>query len=100
LPEISAGLRLAMASALGGALVAEFIASNAGLGVLITQYTGTLNMASAFVCVLTLSALGYFIFRGMEAVDRFIIFWADRDRIEAVGRKRLAAWHSRLGDRP
>ncbi len=99
LPEISAGLRLAMASALGGALVAEFIASNAGLGVLITQYTGTLNMASAFVCVLTLSALGYFIFRGMEAVDRFIIFWADRDRIEAVGRKRLAAWRSRMGDR-
>jgi NitT/TauT family transport system permease protein len=99
LPEISAGLRLAMASALGGALVAEFIASNAGLGVLITQYTGTLNMASAFVCVLTLSALGYFIFRGMEAMDRFIIFWADHDRIEAVGRKRLAAWRTKMGDR-
>lgn len=99
LPEISAGLRLAMASALGGALVAEFIASNAGLGVLITQYTGTLNMASAFVCVLTLSALGYFIFRGMEAVDRFIIFWADRDRIEAVGRKRLSSWRAKMGDR-
>ncbi len=98
LPEISAGLRLAMASALGGALVAEFIASNAGMGVLITQYTGTLNMASAFVCVLTLSALGYFIFRGMEAIDRKVVFWSDRDRTETVGRRRLATWRAKMGD--
>lgn len=92
LPEISAGLRLAMASALGGALVAEFIASNAGLGVLINQYTGTLNMASAFVCVLTLSALGFFIFRGMEMLDRLVIYWTDRARTEQVSRARAAQW--------
>ena len=96
-PEISAGLRLAMASALGGALVAEFIASNAGLGVLISQYTGTLNMASAFVCVLTLSALGLFVFRSMEALDRMIVFWGDRDRTERMSRRRAAAWRSRMG---
>lgn len=98
LPEVSAGLRLAMASALGGALVAEFIASNAGLGLLITQYTSTLNMASAFVCVLTLSALGYFIFRGMEELDRYIVFWTDRDRTALVSRRRLAAWRARMGE--
>lgn len=99
LPEISAGLRLAMASALGGALVAEFIASNAGLGLLITQYTGILNMSSAFVCVLTLSAIGYFLFRGMEAIDRFVVFWSDRDRTEAVSRKRLASWRAKMGSK-
>ncbi|MGS4946829.1 ABC transporter permease [Meridianimarinicoccus sp. RP-17] len=97
LPEISAGLRLAMASALGGALVAEFIASNAGLGVLINQYTSTLNMASAFVCVLTLSALGYFIFRGMEELDRILVFWNDRDRTARVGERRKAAWAAGKG---
>jgi len=97
LPEISAGLRLAMASALGGALVAEFIASNAGLGVLINQYTGMLNMASAFVCVLTLSALGYFIFRGMEGLDRLFIYWTDRGRTEQVSRKRARQWAARRG---
>lgn len=99
LPEISAGLRLAMASALGGALVAEFIASNAGLGVLINQYTGTLNMASAFVCVLTLSALGYFIFRGMEELDRIVVFWNDRERTARVGTRRRAAWTARMAAR-
>ena len=97
LPEISAGLRLAMASALGGALVAEFIASNAGLGVLINQYTGTLNMASAFVCVLTLSAVGFAVFRGMEALDRLVVFWSDRDRTERMSRRRAAAWRAKMG---
>jgi NitT/TauT family transport system permease protein len=92
LPEVTAGLRLAMASALGGALVAEFISANEGLGVLLNQYTGTLNMASAFVCVFTLTGLGYFIFRGMEALDRYIVFWTDRDRVERVGRLRAAKW--------
>lgn len=91
-PEIMAGLRLAMASALGGALVAEFIASNNGMGKLISTYTGNLNMASAFVCVLTLSAIGFFILRGMESLDRWLVFWNDRDRTEAVGRRRAARW--------
>jgi NitT/TauT family transport system permease protein len=94
-PEIMAGLRLAMASALGGALVAEFIASNDGMGQLISTYTGNLNMASAFVCVLTLSAIGFFIMRGMEALDRWLVFWNDRDRTEAMGRARAAAWGAR-----
>ena len=100
LPEISAGLRLGMASALGGALVAEFIASNAGLGVLITQYTSTLNMASAFVCVLTLSALGYFIFRGMEELDRIFVFWTDRDRTAEISKRRAATWRKVWGAKP
>jgi len=91
-PEIMAGLRLAMASALGGALVAEFIASNNGVGKLISTYTGNLNMASAFVCVLTLSAVGFFILRGMEWIDRWLVFWTDRKRTEAVGRKRAQRW--------
>jgi NitT/TauT family transport system permease protein len=91
-PEIMAGLRLAMASALGGALVAEFIAANAGMGTLIELYTGNLNMASAFVGVLTLSAVGYAILRGMEEVDNRLVFWNDRARTEAAGRRRAAAW--------
>lgn len=91
-PEIMAGLRLAMASALGGALVAEFIAANNGIGTLISTYTGNLNMSSAFVCVLTLSAIGYVILRGMEALDRWLVFWSDRDRTEAIGRRRASAW--------
>ncbi|MCF3934910.1 ABC transporter permease [Acuticoccus sp. M5D2P5] len=100
MPDILGGLRLAMASALGGALVAEFIASNAGMGVLISQYTGVLNMASAFVCVLTLTVLGFAIFRLMEALDRFIVFWTDAERMETVSRRRARRWAERSGGRP
>lgn len=97
-PEILGGLRLAMASALGGALVAEFIAANAGMGVLINQYTGVLNMASAFVCVLTLSIVGLVLMLTMEALERRIIFWSDRVRTEVVSRRRERAWRSRRTD--
>lgn len=92
LPEIMGGLRLAMASALGGALVAEFIAANAGMGVLISRYTSVLNMASAFVCVLTLSAVGYGIIRAMEGLDRRIVFWNDRNRTTDMAAKRALEW--------
>lgn len=100
LPEIMGGLRLAMASALGGALVAEFIASNAGMGLLINQYTGVLNMASAFACVLTLTGLGFFLIWIIEAIERRVVFWADRSRLTEVGRRRALAWARGEGDAP
>ncbi len=99
LPEIMGGLRLAMASALGGALVAEFIASNAGLGVLSNEYTGVLSMASAFVCGLTLPGIGFGLIQGMEALDRRSIFWTDRTRTEEMSRRRAREWASLREDR-
>ncbi|MGV6871329.1 ABC transporter permease [Pseudochelatococcus sp. B33] len=92
MPVIMAGLRLAMASALGGALVAEFIAANEGMGVLLKTYTGTLNMPAAFACLLTLTALGFFIFRTMEAIDRHVVFWRGGERMDAVARRRARRW--------
>lgn len=92
MPVIMAGLRLAMASALGGALVAEFIAANEGMGVLLKTYTGSLNMPAAFACLLTLTALGFLIFRTMEAIDRHVVFWRGGERMDAVARKRARRW--------
>lgn len=92
MPTVMAGLRLAMASALSGALVAEFISSNEGMMVLIDRYTGSLNMPSAFATLLTLTALGFLIFKGMELLDEVIIFWRHESRLSAVSRKRARAW--------
>ena len=99
LPVIMAGLRLAMASALSGALVAEFISANEGMGVLLKRYTASLNMDTAFACLLTLTALGFVIFRGMEAIDNRVVFWRREDRSAAVGRRRAAVWRKNDGDR-
>ncbi|MEK9662430.1 MAG: ABC transporter permease subunit, partial [Alphaproteobacteria bacterium] len=69
MPLISAGLKLATASAFGGALVSEFIQANAGLGVLMDRYVNALNMDYAFATLLSITAFGYLLFRTMEAVD-------------------------------
>lgn len=97
MPTIMAGLRLAMASALSGALVAEFISSSDGMGVLLKRYTGTLNMSSAFACLLTLTAVGFAIFKTMEIVDHRIVFWRHEDTTSAMSRKRARAWRTRTG---
>jgi len=52
IPIIMAGERLALTAALSGALVAEFIQRDKGIGSLILTYTRNLNMASAFACIL------------------------------------------------
>ncbi|KAA9008233.1 ABC transporter permease [Histidinibacterium aquaticum] len=88
LPVIMAGERLAMTSALSGALVAEFIQRDQGLGALIMTYTRNLNMASSFACIFTLTILGFLIFRFMEWLDRRIAFWNSEEGLQRVGARR------------
>jgi len=87
-PVIMAGERLALTAALSGALVAEFIQRNEGIGSLILIYTRNLNMASAFACIFTLTILGFLIFRGMEWIDHRIAFWKHEPGLERVGARR------------
>jgi len=88
LPTIMAGERLAMTAALSGALVAEFIQRDQGLGSLILLYSRNLNMSSAFACIFTLTVLGFFIFKGMEILDRRIAFWTyEAGRIQRSNKK-------------
>lgn len=95
MPLIMAGLRLAMAAALGGALVAEFISANEGMGVLLDRYSQSLNMTSAFASLLTLTLLGFLIFRSMEAADNRLVFWRYDSRLSAVSAKRERSWCAR-----
>ncbi len=94
MPIIMAGIRLAMASALAGALVAEFISANHGMGVLLTRYTQSLNMPSAFASLLTLTAIGFFLYRTMEIIEARIIFWQNDAEMHRVAKRRGAAWSS------
>jgi NitT/TauT family transport system permease protein len=91
IPVIMAGERLALTAALSGALVAEFIQRDQGIGSLILVYTRNLNMASAFACIFTLTILGFLIFRGMEIIDQYIAFWKHEGGRDRVSAKRRAA---------
>jgi NitT/TauT family transport system permease protein len=92
-PIIMAGERLALTAALSGALVAEFIQRDEGIGSLILVYTRNLNMASAFACIFTLTILGFLIFKGMEKLDHYIAYWkydSGRARVSAKRRRAMA----------
>jgi NitT/TauT family transport system permease protein len=92
MPLIMAGIRLAMASALGGALVAEFISSNRGMGVLMTNLTGVLNMSAAFATLLSLTVIGFVLYRIMEAVETSVVFWQNDEAMRRVSRRRARKW--------
>ena len=91
-PVIMAGERLALTSALSGVLVAEFIQRDQGIGSLILTYTRNLNMASAFACILTLTLIGFLIFKGMEMLDHRIAYWKNEAGMKRVSARRRAAW--------
>lgn len=97
MPVIMAGLRLAMTSALSGALVAEFISAGAGVGVLLKRYTGALNMPSAFACMFTLTLVGFAVFRLMEWADRRLIFWRHSGPMQAVAARRRRRFVGAVG---
>jgi NitT/TauT family transport system permease protein len=91
IPVIMAGERLALTAALSGALVAEFIQRDQGVGSLILIYTRNLNMASAFACILTLTLIGFLIFKGMELADHRIAYWKTEAGMKRVGDRRRRA---------
>jgi NitT/TauT family transport system permease protein len=73
-------------------LVAEFIQRDKGIGSLILTYTRNLNMASAFACILTLTVIGFLIFKGMEVLDHRIAYWKNEAGMRRVSARRRAAW--------
>ena len=60
LPYIFAGLEIAMIFALIGAIVAEFVGAQAGLGMLIQSMNFTMDVAGQFSVLLILSMVGLF----------------------------------------
>lgn len=92
MPMIMAGVRMAMASALGGALVAEFISSNKGMGVLLDNLAGMLNMSGAFATLLSLTLIGYVLYAIMESIEGRVVFWQNEAGLRRVAARRRRNW--------
>jgi len=73
LPNIFAGLKLGMTMALTGAIVAEFVASNRGLGYYLLYANGQLNTTGVFAALFILTAMGVILYYAVEAVERLFI---------------------------
>jgi len=75
LPFIFAGFEIAMMLALIGAIVAEFVGAQKGLGVLIMSMTFTMDVAGQFSVLIILSLLGLLLHSMIVAIRRRLLFW-------------------------
>jgi NitT/TauT family transport system permease protein len=88
---------LAVGSAFGGALVAEFISAQNGMGILMARYTMSLNMPSAFAALLSITLYGFILFRITEYLERRSLYWRSDDLMERKSQQRKAKWEETLG---
>ncbi len=75
LPEIFTGLKVGAAISATAAVVAEFVASDRGLGYLLLQYNGDLNTQMVFAVVMVLGAIGLLVYFAVELLERLVIPW-------------------------
>ncbi|CAD6532954.1 Riboflavin transport system permease protein RibX [Paraburkholderia hiiakae] len=75
MPYLFAGFEIAMMLSLIGAIVAEFVGAQKGLGVLIMGMTYTMDVAGQFSVLVILSLLGLFLNTIIVLVRRRLLFW-------------------------
>jgi NitT/TauT family transport system permease protein len=79
LPYIFAGLDMAAAFSVVGAVVGEFVGAQAGLGVLILQREAQLDTAGSFAVFVVLSVLGIALTALLRALRRRVLAWMPLD---------------------
>jgi NitT/TauT family transport system permease protein len=75
LPHMFAGAKIAMTYAVVGAVVAEFMASNAGLGYVIVAANGLLDGAQGLASLIVLSVEGLLLYVLLSALERLLTPW-------------------------
>lgn len=73
--SIFAGVQIALVLSFIGAVVAEFVASRAGLGYLIKQYANDLNVAVMFACIVSLAVIGGALGFLLSRLRDRVVFW-------------------------
>jgi len=88
LPFVMAGLDVAMIFALIGAIVAEFVGAQAGLGMLIQSMNFNMDVSGQFSVLLILSVVGLILNRAILLIRRRVLFW-DPSEKEREQRERV-----------
>lgn len=79
-PMIFAGIDIAVVQALLGAVVAEFIAGQDGIGTQLIRYQYINNTAGVFAALLTLALTGILLHGLVSIVKRRVIYWHEDPR--------------------
>ena len=90
LPFVMAGLAVAMIFALIGAIVAEFVGAQKGLGMLIQSMNFNMDVSGQFSILLILSVVGLLLNRGVMMIRKRVRVWdsaekerSDQERVSA-----------------
>ena len=75
LPFIFAGLNVAVVFSVLGAIVAEFVGSQAGLGNLLLTFNASLDISAVFACLILLGAMGTVLHLAIQSLQRLVVFW-------------------------
>ena len=75
LPFVMAGLEVAMVFSLVGAIVAEFVGAEAGLGMLIQSRNFSMDVAGEFAVLFILALLGLVLNAILVSIRRRVLFW-------------------------
>ena len=76
-PVLLAGVRLGVTLSITGAVVAEFVASDAGLGFMVNTAVNSFEVSTRYVAVLTLAALSAILFGIFSLIERIVEQWVD-----------------------
>lgn len=77
-PFIFAGLDMGVVYALLGAIVAEFLGAQRGMGVVITQAQAVTDVAGVFAALIILGALGILLHGAVRRIEGRVVHWANR----------------------
>jgi NitT/TauT family transport system permease protein len=75
LPTLFTGIKVAAALAATAAVVAEFVASDRGLGYKIQEYTNNFDTPMTFGAILVLCTMGLLLYGAVELAERIAIPW-------------------------
>jgi NitT/TauT family transport system permease protein len=78
LPDTFAGLKTSMSLAVVGAIVAEFVGAQKGMGALLHAFNFQLQLDLAFGVIVYLALLGFALYWIIELVDRRVVIWRGR----------------------
>ncbi|MEU5266306.1 ABC transporter permease [Amycolatopsis sp. NPDC021455] len=80
LPQIFVGLKVAISLAVIGAVIAEFVGADAGLGFVIVQSGASADTSLAFAAMTLLAIMSIALFHGLAFLERKLLPWAEEHR--------------------
>lgn len=75
LPYLFAGLEIAIVFSIIGAIVAELVGANKGLGFLMVFYNSQFKVAEMFSVLVVMSLMGYLLLLCVQIISRKVVFW-------------------------